>query len=243
VNYYGDANFIINALLLPLAHPDICAPLIMVALILILILFYRPNWILNNNVSLNSLSSCFTGRREVTTLIAILFVGLLIRLNGYDFHTGWFDEIASATEYGNPHNKFMDTFMDPGNPPLYYILLRSWFVLFGWSEGVGRMLSVVISTAGIATMYTFLRHHASLWAALIGALLVALNGYSLSYSHEVRSYILVFAIVPLVLDALFSFLKAPEFRHGLLFVLWGALLVNTHYFGVFIIATGFLCGG
>jgi hypothetical protein len=240
VNYYGDANFIINALLMPLAHPDICTPIIMAALILILL--YRPNWILNNGASLDSLSACFTGRRELATLIAILFVGLLIRLNGYDFHTGWLDEIVSATRYGNPNGNFMDTFMDPGNPPLYYLLLHSWFMLFGWSEGAGRMLSVVIGTAGIATMYTFLRHHASIGAALIGSLLVALSGYSLSYSHEMRSYILVFALVPLVLDALFSFVKAPGFRPGALFVLWGTLLVNTHYFGVFIISTGFLFG-
>ena len=241
VNYYGDANFIINAILSPLVHPDIYAPLIIVVLILMMILLYRPNWILNNNASLDSLSAYFTGKREAAMLISILFLGLLIRLNGYDFHTAWADEIGSATRVG-PHSNFMDAFMDPGNPPLYYVLLHSWFMLFGWNEGAGRMLSVVIGTAGIVTMYTFLRHHASLGAALIGSLLVALSGYSLSYSHEIRSYILVFALVPLFLDALFNFVKASGFRPGALFVLWGTLLVNTHYFGVFIISTGFLCG-
>jgi hypothetical protein len=238
VNYYGDANLIINALLSPLTHHDIYAA--MAALMLILL--YRPHWILNGKASLDLLSGRFTGRREVATLIAILFVGLLIRLNGYDFHTGRSDEIFSAIRAGNPHSNFMNTFMDPGNPPLYYMLLRSWFMLFGWSERVGRMLSVVIGTAGIATMYIFLRHHANIGAALLGALLVALSGFSLSYSQGMRSYILVFALVPLVLDALFSFVKVPGFRHGSLFVLLGALLVNTHYFGVFIVSTGFLCG-
>lgn len=242
VNYYGDANLIIKVLLSPLAHPDVCFPLIIAALIFVLIFLYRPTWILNNNISLDSLSAYFTGSREVATLIAILFVGLLIRLNGYDLQTGWLDELVTATRYGNPNSNFMDTFMDPGNPPLYYMLLHFWFILFGWSEGVGRMLSVVIGTVGIATMYTFLRHHAGHGAALLGALLVALSGYSLSFSHEVRSYILLFALVPLVLDSLFSFVEAPGFRHGALLVLCGALLVNTHYFGVFVISSGFLCG-
>ena len=232
-NYYGDINFGIIALTAFLLYPARFVP---VYLLLGLLLFmYRKQAAVLYATAMNNKK--ITG---IILFIIIVATGFVLRWNGYVRHSGWTDEIYSAVQTGNPTLPFISTFTDPGNPPFYFILLRFWFKLFGWSEESGTMLSVLLGTISIITLYLPVRCFLGRKTALCAALFVALSGFSIGYSREMRGYILEMALAPLITFALFNFIKKPSMKNIALYVLPSIMIVNTHFYGIIFIMANFL---
>jgi hypothetical protein len=232
-NYYGDMNFGVKALTAFLLYPARFAP---VYLLLILLLFmYRKQTA--------ALYAAALGNKKMTGILLIIIItaaGFVLRWNGYVRHSGWTDEIYSAVRAGNPTLPFMSTFIDPGNPPFYFILLRFWFVIFGWSEESGTMLSVLLGTFSIIAVYLMVKPFFGRKAALCAALFTAFSGFSIGYSQEMRGYIFKMALAPLISLALFGFIKKPSPKNMLLYVLPSIMIVNTHIYGILFIMANFL---
>ncbi|MDR0598459.1 MAG: glycosyltransferase family 39 protein [Treponema sp.] len=138
----------------------------------------------------------------------------------------------SACVASNPNRPFLSAFGDPGNPPLYFILLRLWFIVFGWSGESGRMLSVVLGTASLLSFYVLAKHFAGAKAALLAAFLMAANTRLIDQSQQTRGYILQVLLVPIVMYRFSLFLENQKPANLILYILSAALLVNTHYYGV-----------
>ena len=232
-NYYGDLNFGIIALTTFLLYPARFVP---VYLLLGLLLFmYRKQ--------AAALYAAAMGNKKITGAILFTIIaaaGFALRWNGYVRHSGWTDEIYSAVRAGNPTLPFISTFTDPGNPPFYFILLRFWFKLFGWSEESGTMLSVLLGTLSIVTLYLPVKRFFGRKAALCAALFIALSGFSIGYSQEMRGYILEMALAPLITFALFNFIKNPSLKNITLYILPSIMIVNTHFYGILFIMANFL---
>ncbi|STO98037.1 hypothetical protein [Helicobacter canis] len=75
---------------------------------------------------------------------------------------------------------------------------------------------------------------------LIGAFFYAISFVAIGAAHEVRGYVLELALLPLVFYFLLHFLKNPKLSNALGYVLLGAMVCNTHYFGAVMIAAGFI---
>ncbi|MCL2139062.1 MAG: glycosyltransferase family 39 protein, partial [Treponema sp.] len=164
----------------------------------------------------------------------------VMRFNGYIRHSAWSDELYSAIRAASPAQPFINTFNDAGNPPFYFILLRIWFMIFGWTEGAGTMLSVLIGTFSVLTAYLLVKPYFGKKTALFTALFIAFSGFSIGYSQEMRSYILQTALVPLVSAALFGFIKKPSVRNLILYILPSIALANSHFYGVIFIIANFV---
>jgi hypothetical protein len=232
-NYYGDMNFGVNALTAFLLYPARFAFVYM--LLILLLIMYRKQ--------VNAFYVTAMSNKKMTgdiLLILIVTAGFILRWNGYIRHSGWTDEIYSAVRAGNPTLPFMNTFTDPGNPPFYFILLRFWFIIFGWSEESGTMLSVLLGTFSIFAVYLMLKPFFGRKAALWAALFTAFSGFSIGYSQEMRGYILKMALAPLISLALFGFIKKPSLKTILLYVLPSIMIVNTHIYGILFIMANFL---
>jgi len=232
-NYYGDLNFGIIALTAFLLYPARFAP---VYLLLGLLLFiYRKQ-------AAAFYAAAMANKKTTCTILIILITaaGFVLRWNGYVRHSGWTDEIYSAVRAGNPTLPFINTFTDPGNPPFYFILLKVWFKLFGWSEESGTMLSVLLGTLSIVTLYLLVRRFLCRKIALCTALFAAFSGFSIGYSQEMRSYIMQMALAPLISLMLFNFNKKPSFKNIALYVLPSVMIVNSHYYGILFIMANFL---
>jgi hypothetical protein len=233
VNYYGDINFVIKALAAFFKFPLIFWPVYL--LLALLLYMYRKQ--------VRALYAAAQGSAKTTGIILLILItalGFILRWNGYVRHSGWDDELFSAVRAGNPALPFISVFSDPGNPPFYYILLRCWFIIFGWSEESGTMLSVLLGTGSIVTLYLLVKPFLGRKAALCAALFVTVSGFSIGYSQDMRSYILKMFLAPLISLALFNWIKKPSIKNLALYVLPSIGMVNTHYYGILFIMANFL---
>ena len=178
---------------------------------------------------------------ELLLLGLIVLAGLILRLNGYVRYSSWWDELYSACQASNPNLPFINTFGDPGNPPLYFILLRFWFMLFGWTEQSGRFFSVLIGSAAIITLYIMVKRFSNKKAAFLAALYMAISTYFIGFSQEMRAYILEVFLVSIVTFR-FIIIQGRELnlKNLIWYIIPSIMLVNTHYFGSLFIFANFL---
>lgn len=102
----------------------------------------------------------------------------------------WFDEAYSIMVAKQPighliHLTGMDT-----HPPLYYMLLKAWAGVFGWSELALRSLSVLAAGGAIVFGGLLVRRLFGVRAALIALPFVAVAPFLLRYGFEIRMYAL-----------------------------------------------------
>ena len=114
-----------------------------------------------------------------------------------DFQSHWIDELFSArvSNPDLPFAAFWHEIVTDVHPPLYQLLLRIWYSIFGWSSGSGRALSVVLFAASAIPFYLTLRLRLDKSAGLLGTALFMLSWPMMYYGLEVRSYILVAFLV------------------------------------------------
>lgn len=117
------------------------------------------------------------------------------------------------------------------SPPLYYLILHYWLVIFGNSPEVGRVLSFLFHLLSLLISYFIAKKlRQSRLFSLLAALLVFLNPFLLQYAFEVRNYSLY---VFLCLTSLYFFLS----RKPALFSLFITLSLLTHNYTFFILVS------
>ena len=102
----------------------------------------------------------------------------------------WFDEAYSIFLAKQPVAELIHLTSIDGHPPLYYLLLKAWATVFGFSELALRSLSVimmggVIVVAGLLTKRLF-----GVRAALLTLPLLVAAPFMLRYGFEIRMYAL-----------------------------------------------------
>lgn len=122
----------------------------------------------------------------------------------------WLDEATSALTTQMSLSKFFTSFL-PGDfhPPLYYLSLRLWSLIFGSSEVVLRIPSIIF---GILTIYLVYK-----LSGKIAALFLGTSGLFLYYTQEARMYVMSTFLVTL---SVYSFTKIlhKEARVGYWFI-------------------------
>jgi uncharacterized membrane protein len=119
------------------------------------------------------------------------------------------------------------------HPPLYFLMLRFWRMLFGSSEFATRSLSAAAGILGALIIYDVgrLAHGpvAGLWAAAI----MAAAGPQIEFAQDARAYTLVTLLALCMLDAIVRIeIRGANWRRlvGLATAALGAML--THYFAI-----------
>lgn len=157
--------------------------------------------------------------KKFLIFIAVIFGLRLISLN----QSLWLDEAISAQvvktySYSDIVQKFSPSDF---HPPLFYLTLKAWTSIFGFSEIALRMPSVIFSLITIYLVFRFF----GFWPSV----LLALNPLYLYYSQEARMYSMV---TLLVFCAYLSF-KSNKL---LLYYLFTFLSLSTFYGSVFFFA-------
>ena len=120
------------------------------------------------------------------------------------------------------------------HPPLYYLLLHGWMVLFGDGIMAARSLSLVFGVVTVALAMRFTRWLANERAALIAGWLMAIMPMAVRYSQEARMYALMGMLAIAAAMVLAKWLKTPDNRRYLaLYALLMTLSFYTHYFTIF----------
>lgn len=181
-------------------------------------------------------------KKNIVILSFICAVGLIFRLIFINKPDGlWNDEYVSYMIASTPFfNGFWDAVKSQCHMPLYYLYLKSFMAIFGQSDLVLRLTSVLTGILAIPVMYLvgneFFKvgneHENSKESyGLICAGFTAISSFLIYYSQEVRLYSLLFLISAIALLYTLRLIKNPNSKNLVLYVLSNILIILTHTIG------------
>jgi len=143
--------------------------------------------------------------------VAVIFAASASLLIGIH-QSVWFDEaysilLAKHSVGDLIHLTSLDT-----HPPLYYLLLKGWAGLFGWSELALRTLSVLSMSGALAIGGLLVRKMFGVRSAIATVTLLAFSPLLLRYGFEIRMYSLASLIGVSATYCLYSAFKSEKTR-------------------------------
>ncbi len=177
-----------------------------------------------------------TTRRLIAVgVVLVLLVGLVMRF--WTVSDLWLDEALTVNIARLPLHEIPSFLKRDGAPPLYYVLLHFWMGWFGTSDEAVRSLSGLFGVATVPLAWCAgvrLGGRKAGWAAM---LLVATSPFAIRYDTETRMYSLVVLLTVCGFLALDRSVRHP--RPGNLVAVGAVtgLLLYTHYWSLYLIAT------
>ena len=176
--------------------------------------------------------------------ILILLLAFILRLSHIDFISLWNDELYTLCHISDMglgiHLK--NTFSDPGNPPLFFIISNIWLYFFNKSILSIRFLPLLIGIFQIYSIYFVLKNILNKKTALIGSFLCTINLYIILESNEIRSYILSMTLILWSLLYFYKLKNKFSNKNIVLFSIISICLINTHYYCVLYVIYNFISG-
>ncbi len=176
-------------------------------------------------------------------LLSILTVAAFIRFYHIDFQSIWLDEVITMIEC-NSKISFKESYdimaLRENNPMLYYFSVKIICSIFGNTTFVVRAISALIGTICVYAIYLLGKEIQNKRTGLIAATLLTVNYCHLLYSQEARPYCLLTLFTILAFYQLVIFIKDRTLKNAILFGLFAALMINTHFFGLFVLVSQFL---
>lgn len=154
--------------------------------------------------------------------VVLIIISLSLRLISLN-QSLWLDEAITANVVKNYSYQNIAKEFSPYDfhPPLYYLTLKSWSSVFGYSEIGLRSLSVLLSLFSVILVFRFY----GFWPSL----LLSVNPLFLYYSQEARMYSMVTLFV-------FCAFLAFKKHKTLLYFLFTFLSLSTFYGSIFFFA-------
>lgn len=183
----------------------------------------------NKNTINRNYRNLLTNRNLFVIIFAICIYLRLINIISEQL---WEDEAFSIVLASSPDNIFWRKAIGDIYPPLYYLLLRGWILMFGNSVFSTRLLSAIFSILTLPILYLIGKEIKDEKLALIIIFLYSISPFSIYYANEVRAYSLIHLLFTLSLYFGIKCLKSPNnFKNYLFLSLTGSLLIYTHYMG------------
>ncbi|MFB6095719.1 MAG: glycosyltransferase family 2 protein, partial [Halodesulfurarchaeum sp.] len=175
-----------------------------------------------------------TSGHRLVVLAGILLGGIAIRAYDLGGMALWNDEISTIAARASA--PLADLLVANGSlhPPLYFLLVRGWMVVFGSGAVSVRALSLGISVGTIGAVYLLGRELFDENAGLVAAALIALSSFHVHFARTARMYELLGV---LSLLSWFAFLRlqtgSREATGG--YLLATAAMVYTHLAGLLVL--------
>jgi len=126
--------------------------------------------------------------RSGLILLAIVLLGLLLRIYGLGSESLWLDEgISFKLAHARPILAIVERALN-NHPPLYFLILHYWIKLFGASVFYARLLSAIFGSLAVFLIYKIGCLTFNKETGILGALLLAISSFHIYYSQEMRMY-------------------------------------------------------
>jgi uncharacterized membrane protein len=122
-------------------------------------------------------------------ILAILTTYLLIMVMSIG-QSIWFDEGYSILLAKRPVGELIALTGVDAHPPFYYLLLKAWAGIFGWSEFALRSLSAIAASLTVGVVFLLVRRLFTVRTALVALPFLVLAPFALRYGYEIRMYAL-----------------------------------------------------
>lgn len=170
-------------------------------------------------------------------LIIIILVGLGLRSYQLTARSLWFDEAFSWRLIQFPVAEMISRDAADVHPPLYYLLLKGWSVVFASSLLSLRSFSVVMAGLTIWLGYLFASYALrDRTAGLLAAVLLAISGWQIQFAWEARMYTLGTVFVLLSSWLLLHAIRDNRWFYWLAYSLAATALLYVHYYALFSLA-------
>jgi 4-amino-4-deoxy-L-arabinose transferase-like glycosyltransferase len=174
---------------------------------------------------------------EAWIVAAITGIAAILRFATITSQSYWVDEATTAHYMHLSFGALLHQVrVNETTPPLYYVIAWLWAKVFGAGEAGLRSLSALLGTALIPITYLCGRELVSRWAGIVAAGLAAVSPFMIWYSQEARSYMLFAALSGLSLLFFARARRDPATRNIVLWAVFSALAVMTHFFAAFLVA-------
>lgn len=166
-------------------------------------------------------------------LLLILLLATLLRFYHLDFQSLWMDEIYTMN-ICSPKLSWLEFHQQiikrEGFPYLYFLLVKLFCFIFGYSGVVARSVSVVAGIGCVYAIYLIGKELNNKTIGLFAALLVAVNEYQIYISQDARPYSLYFLATVLSFYRLIIFIKNNSLKNALWYGVFTGLLLNINFF-------------
>jgi hypothetical protein len=140
----------------------------------------------------------------------------------------WFDEAITMSWAQNLRNLFKGS--EPISP-LYFLLIHFWKI-FGDSEFILRLLSVVFGIASVVGIYFLGKLFFDIRTAIISSFIIAISPLHIFYSQELTGYSFFAFLVLLSVFFLKKALEGERWSFWIGFAFFSALSILTHYIAI-----------
>ncbi|TAE22836.1 MAG: hypothetical protein EAZ92_15325 [Candidatus Kapaibacterium sp.] len=188
-----------------------------------------------------------TRPQRILLLSALMLLAFALRWVDISTESLWVDEIYSYRQAIKPIANIIANSQADVHPPVYYILLHCWAMLFGTSEAGLRGFSLFCGVLAVPLMYLLGKRVWNPRIGMIAAFLLAISHFHIHYSQETRSYSY---LVLVSIGGMLGFMRLwDEIRENirtgnttlisrqtaLLFVFAHILLLYSHFFALFLV--------
>jgi len=178
-----------------------------------------------------------TGAVDGVFMLIVFALALLARVHDLGRQSLWLDEATQVWSSALPVRTILARLAQSDTqPPLYYIALHGWMVVFGRSVVDVRFLSAVTGALAPPLLYAVGRTLAGRWVAALAALLLIANPFHIWYSQETRSYALMATLALAAAWLLLRWVGSARPLWGILLALANALLLYTQSTTVLFVA-------
>ncbi len=172
--------------------------------------------------------------------IAIILLAAALRLFFIGRFQVWLDEAYCFAVAKKTIGRIIADLAYDNGPPLYYICLHYWMLIFGDSPLALRSLSALFSTGAVAVIAFWDAPWFPRTARLLAAFALAITPVAIYYGQEARMYSPVVFFVLLSMVFLEKGLRLGGLRNWALFSLCTALGLYTSYIAIFLVPVGYI---
>ena len=146
-------------------------------------------------------------------LFITLVIGIVLRLYNINHDDLWIDEMATFW-VSDPSINFSEMIerhkATELAPQFYYVIIYLLHKIFGYNPEVGRYFSSFIGILSIFSSGYLIKIIVKNNAYKLGIFLISFNVFLISYSMEMRTYMLMFFITTLSLITIFKYLESKK---------------------------------
>ncbi|RYX79168.1 hypothetical protein EON76_00390 [bacterium] len=146
----------------------------------------------------------------------------------------WFDEGYSIMLAQRPIHELISLTAVDAHPPVYYLFLKVWASVLGWSELSLRASSAITGAVAVFFLLLVIRKLFSTKVALVSIFFVVIAPFMLRYDYEIRMYALVTCICMIATWVMLRAVESHNYRWWIVYATLVTLGMYTLYMSVVI---------